>query len=438
MLWESAWDIGGMLPLEGAYSVRTYVDSRAALGVNGMLVRVLSKRLDQMGNDGEGIRGIALRDGTLPFTTPGDFSTPNEPYFAHYDGLIDICGQSGMLVQLAIVYLGVAGVQSDGWQGQLVANSSSNRQGFGAYLANRWIDKSNVIIVIGGDNTPSGSALTGCQDLLQGYRSVDTSKLWTFHTGSDQKSSNLDASFAADPPDLPLLVPPQLNGCYSWSRSVMDLLLSQAYDASPTRPAFQVEGLYEHNNGLGAYDPSDAERIIVRQGYAIARLLGVGGVVGNERVWPGGEDNPPIVTGYNTDALWQSALDNTSDGNDAGIRDCEKINTAFASHSWQSLIPNGKLPSPMITAESDTYGAFNETSLGAAYTSGGASFTVNLSLFSGIVVVTWVDPTSGSVVPATGSPFSPTGTHAFNASAEVGSNSIGDGDWLAFFSVGGA
>ena len=47
--------------------------------------------------------------GDAPFTTPGDFSTPNEKYFAHADWVIHKAGEYGIQVMLAPMYLGYIG-----------------------------------------------------------------------------------------------------------------------------------------------------------------------------------------------------------------------------------------------------------------------------------------------------------------------------------------
>ncbi len=83
-----------------------YLSDRQRKGFNTININLLEAKF--------AIHAPANRNGDTPFTKPGDFSTPNEAYFAFADSIIDLAASKGMLVSLAAMYLGDNG----GDQGQ--------------------------------------------------------------------------------------------------------------------------------------------------------------------------------------------------------------------------------------------------------------------------------------------------------------------------------
>ena len=412
--WESAWDIANMLPLTGTHSVETYLESRRAIGVNGVLMRLLTKRSDQTGSDGTATLGIGLRDNTLPFATPGDLSTPNEDYFAHYDEVISMANIRGIAVILAICYLGYSGggqQNADGWGPQLAAMTPAEAEDYAAFLAARWTGFDNLIVLIGGDHTATGTQLTRCQNLIDGYTSVDPDKLFVYHGDNGTRSDDIGLDFSA--------TGGLLDGCYSWTAGTLDGLLVAARADAPARPVFQIESPYENNPGAGG------DRYRVRCDYAVSCILGMGGIVGDEEVWPGGADDPPVVTGVDTDAEWLTSLDDTA----RGIRDCGRLRTMLSTRAWHQLDPTTSLTS-------SGYGARNAAgTFGLAFSRDGSSYDVAMSQFSGPVTARWFDATNGTLTLATGTqPFANSGTRAFNPAA-FGSNSAGDADLVLVLEV---
>jgi hypothetical protein len=99
--------------------------------------------------------------GDAPFTTPGDFSTPNEVYFAHADWVIQKAGEKGMLVIVNPCYTGTASpTNTEGWKEEIIANGPTKCRNYGRYVGNRYKNYPNIIWQAVGDMTPpSGSRM---------------------------------------------------------------------------------------------------------------------------------------------------------------------------------------------------------------------------------------------------------------------------------------
>ena len=70
-------------------------------------------------------------DGILPFTTPGDLSTPNPAYFTRCDHMINLAASHGILVILDPA-------ETIGFLGTLRSNGVAKCRAYGQYLGNRY------------------------------------------------------------------------------------------------------------------------------------------------------------------------------------------------------------------------------------------------------------------------------------------------------------
>jgi len=125
----------------------TYLSDRKAKGFNSINMNLLEHKF--------AIKAPANRRGDAPFKTPEDFSKPNEAYFAFADSILDLAASKGMLVSLAVMYLGYAGGEEGWWQ---ALNKPSNSQAvcfqFGKFIGHRYKNRRNILWVIGGDYMP--------------------------------------------------------------------------------------------------------------------------------------------------------------------------------------------------------------------------------------------------------------------------------------------
>ena len=141
--------------------------NRRAHGFNTVWINLLC-------NDYTGCRADGSTwDGIPPFTTPGDFSTPNEAYFAHVDRILRLAADYGFVVILDPAETG-------GWLSTMVNNGVDKLRAYGQYLGRRYKDFPNIIWMHGNDyqdwgptNDPYVTAVA------QGIRDVDPHHLQT-------------------------------------------------------------------------------------------------------------------------------------------------------------------------------------------------------------------------------------------------------------------
>jgi Protein of unknown function (DUF4038) len=98
---DTPWSLISGLTKEEA---EQYLENRRQKGFNSIIVNLIEHKF----------RGPVNRYGEEPFTTPGDFSTPNGKYFEHADWVIRKAGEKRMQVFLAPIYLGYIGTD-EGW-----------------------------------------------------------------------------------------------------------------------------------------------------------------------------------------------------------------------------------------------------------------------------------------------------------------------------------
>jgi len=117
---DTPWSLISGLTKEEA---EQYLENRRQKGFNSIIVNLIEHKF----------RGPVNRYSEGPFTTPGDFSTPNEKYFEHADWVIRKAGEKGMQVFLAPIYLGYIGTD-EGWVAEALANGPAKCRAWGQYL----------------------------------------------------------------------------------------------------------------------------------------------------------------------------------------------------------------------------------------------------------------------------------------------------------------
>src|SRR5262245_25329465 len=89
----------------------SYLENRRQKGFDAVLVNLVEHLFN----------GPTNSDGQDPFLVAGDFSTPNEAYFAHCDQVIQAAADKGIVVFLTPAYLGYQG-GAEGWYQEILAN----------------------------------------------------------------------------------------------------------------------------------------------------------------------------------------------------------------------------------------------------------------------------------------------------------------------------
>jgi hypothetical protein len=335
------------------------------------------------------------RAGDAPFTTPGDFSTPNEKYFAHADWVIRKAAENGIQVLLAPIYLGYIGTD-EGWIEEILKLEPEKCLAYGRYLGKRYEDFDNIIWVMGGDRNP-GDALEKVNLIALGIREYDKRHLFTAHCHPE--NSAVDQYSGGK----------WLNINSTYTYNIVHAKLLEDYNRKITFPFFLIESSYE-----GEHNSSEVQ--IRRQAYWSVLCGGFGHVMGNNPIWH--FDGP---WQYPTKLNWEQSLGLPGS---VGMMYWGKL---FRSRAWYDLIPDQK--HEVVTAglgefRGLDYLAAGRTSDGStviAYMPTKRTITVDLSKVSGSQAVGWwFDPRNGQATAA--------GTFPTTGAQEL--TPPGEGDWV--------
>jgi len=339
---DSPWSIISGLTRE---EEEEYLENRRQKGFNAIIVNLIEHKF----------HGPVDRYGQGPFTTPGDFSTPNEKYFEHADWVIRKAAEKGLQVFLAPIYLGYIHTD-EGWVEEALANGPEKCRAWGRYVGKRYRDFDNIVWIIGGDRNPD-TARPDVDAVARGIKEFDSRHLFTAHchpenSAMDQYSDDgwLD-----------------VNDTYTYG--IVHSKLLGDYNRKPAMPFFLIETTYEgeHNNSAVQ---------IRRQAYWALLCGAAGQFMGNRPIWL-------------FDPGWQTAMDAR------GSQDMVRLKALFESRPWHELVPDDKHEVVL-----DGLGEFHGLDyLAAARTADGATviaymptartITVDLSRISGNAAQAW-------------------------------------------------
>ena len=409
---DSPWDL--MVQLTKSDTER-YLEDRRQKGYTAIIAELMEKKYSD--------NPPYNKEGNAPFTTPGDFSTPNEAYFVHIDWVLSKAAEKGILVFLFPCFLGYdAG--TDGWWAEVNANGATKCRNYGRYLGNRYKSFKNVIWIHGGDySPPPGSAGESyVLEILLGIKDSDPTKLHTFHgrrytTALDQAAftsyMDLDAVYPGDD-----LAKAQPGDPYQGSL--------KAYHRTNFKPHFLIEARYESVSGADEGGTYTADRGRLRRQAYWANLSGsTGHFFGNHPVWP-------LRPG------WDGPRGIGSPGN----QDMERLRPVFASRAWHTLLPDQN--HTVVTAG---YGVFGQSDYVTAGRTGDGSLvmayvpptgtekrtlTVDMTRLSGRVEAKWFNPANGAYKTVAGSPFENSGSRNLTT---PGDNGTGTNDWVLVLEI---
>ena len=372
---DTPWDLFATLTREQASQ---YLEDRRAKGFNTVLVELMEHYFSP--NHPRNAYGDA------PFTTAGDYSTPNEAYFANVATMIDVANQKGILVMITPSYMGYGGGQ-EGWYAEMQANGATKLRAFGRYIANRFASYPNILWVQGGDYNPPDRSLLDA--IPNGIRDVNTSWPQTFHGARDTSALSFVGTGSSWL---------NVNDIYTTETDVVSSAFTE-YNRS-TMPFFLIEDRYEGDNG--------ATGLTVRQQAYQAVLSGASGqLFGNSVIWLFGSG-------------WQTQL------NSAASTTLPYLRSLFEARSWWLLQPdtsNAFLTSGTGSGQSRTATAkASDRSFALAYIPSARTVGVNLAGLAGPRVnARWYNPRTGAYSAISGSPFTASGTQSFTS---------GSSDWV--------
>jgi len=222
---DTAWSLMVQLTRE---ETEEYLENRRKKGFNAILVQLIQKsNADNPPNNAYG---------DAPFTRSGDFSTPNEAYFAHVDWVIQKANEKGILVVLNPAFTGQSNTNSPyGWIAEIIANGPTKCRNYGRYVGNRYKNFTNIIWQAVGDMTLAAGASgeKNWLEILKGIRDFAPSHHWTAH----YKRFSTALEVPAFAPQM------TLDNTYTGTRPYIRTLM--AYNRNDHKPTFLNEAGYE-------------------------------------------------------------------------------------------------------------------------------------------------------------------------------------------------
>jgi uncharacterized protein (TIGR03437 family) len=276
---DSPWSLIVQPTIEEA---ELYLADRAAKGFNLIIVNLIDTKFSSKAP--RNIYSVA------PFNRSGDFTTPNEDYFAHADAVIRLAGTKGITVLLDPLYLGWQ-CGDQGWCAQVQAASLNDMRSWGRYLGNRYKGFANIIWLIGGDTNPfTYNVGEKVEQVVAGIKEYDTTHLITAHTGPGTSAQDIWNGRTWL----------NLNTIYHYGIGELISMAQREYTRPNALPLFMMETAYEREH--------DSTPASLRQQAYSGSLWGgtLGSVFGNCPLWSFGFDD-----GWCVAANWKDQLNST-------------------------------------------------------------------------------------------------------------------------------
>src|SRR5579885_584187 len=299
MVGEAAWSL---IVQPSSADVDAYLQDRASKGFNTVLVNLIEHRYAN--------NAPANHNGDRPFTGR-PFATPNEPYFAWADHVIQAAAQRGMNVLLVPLYLGFQ-CGNEGWCAEVQAATDAEMIAWGQYVGNRYKNYDNIVWVIGADVDPT-MIKTKVQEFVDGILQNDQRHLFTAH--------NQPNSMAIDPWQGATWL--NVNDVYNYSDVLYEPDLT-AYAVSPVKPYFLIESTYENEH-------SSTPQQVRAETYFTLLSGGFGHVFGNCPIW---NYDSPLANIFCTLTDWHAQL------NSPGSNHMKNIAALFGARNWFNLVPD--------------------------------------------------------------------------------------------------
>ena len=381
---DTAWSLIAQLRRE---DVDRYLADRRERGFNTLLVNLLEHEFAS--------NAPANIYGDRPFEADGDFSRPNEAYFAHAEWVLQRAQEEGFLVLLTPAYVGYRD-SGEGWYAQMEVAGPDVLEGYGRYVAERFAGLDNIVWVQAGDDNPPDASLVDA--IAEGIEAVDPSALQTAHGAPETAAFDVVG-------ERPWL---DLNNIYTY-KDVYPVAIDQ-FSAGRV-PFFLLESTYENEH--------DATPELIRAQAYYALLAGaMGQVFGNNPMWH--FDAPGL---FEVDVTWQEALGGPGSQSMTHLRDL------LDPLEWWKLDPDVERRFLTDSGESNgTAGSIAcDGSFGLVYVPAVEAVTVDVSAIEGdCITLRWYDPSAGTFtsagrVSATEEPTSVT---------PPGPNAEGSTDWV--------
>ncbi len=390
ILGRAAWAITSLSVSDFQY----FIDDTVAKGFNAIELHVINhdprdnnppfagngalpftKRLDGATWTG------ALTYGNINNEAP-DFTQTNESFWTQIDSLLSYADSKGVLCFFFPAYVGYQG-GPEGWMAEMTANGTTRMSTYGAFLANRYKARGNIVWMLGGDyGTFTAPQLAVEQALLSGMQSVSGQT-------STQISGLWDTnSIYTTQTDPTLRAAGTLQGAYSFVGDV-NTYCRAGYAASPAMPAFLLEGPYDEEGPDGNnVNPNATQPVRRFQWWGVLSSTG-GYFAGNGYIWTF------------TPGVWTNHL------NTQGAQDMARLNAFLRSIAWNHLVPSGLngmktivtsggstvAAADYVAAAADPGGALMVAYVPPAHT---GTITVDMTVMGGPARARWFNPTTAA------------------------------------------
>ena len=312
-----------------------------------------------------------------------DPATPNEKYFQHIDYIIDKANEYNLTIGLLPTWGDK--INKDKWGTGPEIFNEKNAAVYGAWIANRYKNKTNIIWILGGDRNPRNEKDVAIWNAMGNAikKATDNKAMISFHpqpneTGSAQWFHNeawLDFNMFQ-------------NG-HCRDMNVYDKI-AVVYSMKPAKPVMDAEVLYEDHpvcfnvKDLGTSNAYDVRKYAYFDLFAGAH----GHTYGCHDIW---QMYSPKREGVNGPHIfWQQAMELP------GANQMIFVKNLILSHPFLERVPDQSLIVENNLAASGHIQATRGKDYLFVYSSEGKPFTVKLNKISGDTLQAyWYDPKSG-------------------------------------------
>jgi hypothetical protein len=334
----------------------------------------------------------ANRAGVQPFLTAGDFSTPNDAYFARVAGFVDRAASAGIVVLITPNFLGFDGDHEGWWkETNFATNTRAVCAAFGRYVGARFKDKKNVLWLAGGDFAPPAASEGEARhwEVMSGIRASGASQLWTGHWNlKHQGGLSTDEERFRDTMSL--------NGVYQYANPYK--YTARAFDVRPPRPVYLLESTYEH--------PTSNTQPFRKAWWWNMLSGGTGILWGNTFLWTAESLRGTYAIDYgdvdHVVSSWEAELESP------GTYEILHLHAFFEALPWHRLVPAG--PSSGLPKLVTSGQGSGQKHIAAAATPEGdllvvyvpptgadsREFALDLSRMKGPGRARWYDPAAGA------------------------------------------
>ncbi|HLK29885.1 MAG TPA: DUF4038 domain-containing protein [Puia sp.] len=342
-----------------------------------------------------------------------DFISPNEKYWKYLDDFILYCDSKNMLVFMFPGYVGYDG-GDQGWLREMVANGTKKTEAYGAWIANRYKNRKNIVWMLLGDFSKLNNEQKAAEAaLIKGLKSVKGQQSIQYSAESHSGENS------AEHPDFGNEM--TLNGSYTWElKFPVPSVARRAYAYQPAMPSFLLEEPYDEEGPDGNnYNPNATQPVRRFQWWGWLSTI-EGYISGNGYVW------------QFVDPVWEQHL------NTQAALDMMRLNNFVKSIDWWKLIPSGLNGMKTLIVDEnniDTLASYVSAAVSAdgsllvAYIppAHNGNINVDMTVLKGKVYARWFDPTNATYINVSDAPYHNKGMHTFSV---PGKNSVGEKDWV--------